>query len=95
MEGKKVVKEMNKPQVMPVVGLPMIAAVLALGVAMVLGLLYSWLAAIAVFLAAIFAGRWIHEHEPKFIELLFLSMRLGTEYDPALLEDSREFPDAH
>ena len=92
MEGKKIVREMNRTQLIPIVGLPPTAAVLSLGVAVMTGVLYSWLAGIAVFTAVLFAGRWINKTDVKFIELFFLSLTTGTEYDPALMEDMSDFP---
>jgi type IV secretory pathway TrbD component len=94
MEAKRVVKEMNKPQLLPIVGLAPVVAILTLGVAIALGALYSWLAGIAVFFAVISVGRWIERTDPKFIELFFLSLSTGSDYDPALMEDLHEYPKA-
>ncbi len=92
MEGKKIVREMNRTRLIPIVGLPPVVTVLSLGVAVMTGVLYSWLAGITLFAAVIVAGRWINKTEVKFIELFFLSLTTGTEYDPALLEDMNDFP---
>jgi len=92
MEGKRVIKEMNKPQLLPIVGLPPMVAILTLGVAIALGGLYSWLAGITVFFAVIFVGRWINRTDLQFIELFFLSLSTGSDYDPALMEDLHEYP---
>ncbi len=92
MEGKKIVREMNRTQLIPIVALPPVVTVLSLGVAVTIGVLYSWLAGITVFAAVILAGRWINKTDAKFIELFFLSLTTGTEYDPALMEDMNEFP---
>ncbi len=94
MDSKQVIKEMNKLRLIPIVALSTVVAALSIGVALMLGVLYSWLAGIAVFVAAILAGRRINHTDPKLVELFFLSLKAGTDYDPALLEDIHDFPQA-
>ncbi len=92
MEPKKVVKEMGKQQLIPVVGLPPLVTILSLGIAIMLALLYSWIASLVLFTTVVFCGRWVFNTDPKFIDLLFLSLTTGTEYDPALQEDMDDYP---
>jgi type IV secretory pathway TrbD component len=84
---------MNRPGLIPIIGLAPMVAVLSVGVSLVLGLLWSWLIALALFPSAIYAGRRMNKVDPKFIHLFFLSLSLGTEYDPTLMEHLRDFPE--
>ncbi len=93
MKRNTVIKEMNGSSVIRQVGLPVIGILLGGGLSLVLGALYSALAGIVLFLLVIFAGRWIYRNDSKLVELFFLSLQLGIDYDPALMEDLRDFPD--
>jgi hypothetical protein len=92
MEERKIVREMDRLQIVPVICLPPVVAILALGLSIVVAVLCWWPVGILLFSAVIFTGRWIYSVDPKLIPLLFLSIKSWTCYDPALLEDAHEFP---
>jgi type IV secretory pathway TrbD component len=99
MEGTPVIKELNKLRIIPLIGLAPVVAILGSGVSVVLGALYSWLAGFVLFASIICIARWMNKVDIKFVELWFLSLSTGTlstyHYDPALLEDASEFPEAY
>jgi hypothetical protein len=101
MEAKPIVREMNRLPVIPSAGLSiwqiLAAAGLALGTELVIwvlvGFLTGLLPTLLVFLGTCWASRWMNRHEPKFLDLLFLTPKSGDELDPALREDADGFPE--
>ncbi len=88
MEGKKIVKEINKPRWIPRLGLSFLEPLLTFGAAFLVGFFYSVSAGIMIFFGVLALLRRMHSLDPKFISLLFLP--LAKHYDPALWEDASD-----
>jgi hypothetical protein len=88
MEGKRIVREINKPRWIPRLGLTFLQPVVTFGVAFLVGFFVSAIAGTLLFFGVLVLLRWINTLDPQFLSLWFLP--LGKHYDPALWEDMHE-----